>query len=48
MGHCREFLLNASVAEVEQKVAKVLEVMKPAGGYILRVSGPQRTRKRGS
>ncbi len=31
----KEFLLNASVAEVEQKVAEVLEVMKPAGGYIL-------------
>ena len=31
----KEFLLNASVAEVEQKVAEVLEVMKPDGGYIL-------------
>ena len=31
----KEFLLNASVAEVEQKVAEVLETMKPGGGYIL-------------
>ncbi len=31
----KEFLLNASAAEVEQKVAETLEVMKPGGGYIL-------------
>ena len=31
----KDFLLNASVAEVEQEVAEVLELMKPAGGYIM-------------
>ena len=31
----KDFLLNASAAEVEQRVAQVLEVMKPGGGYIL-------------
>jgi len=31
----KDFLLNASVVEVEQRVAEVLEIMKPAGGYIL-------------
>ncbi len=31
----KEFMLTASVAEVEQRVAEVLEIMKPGGGYIL-------------
>ncbi len=31
----KDFLLRASAAEVEQRVAEVLEVMKPGGGYIL-------------
>jgi len=31
----KDFLLNASAAEVEQRVAEVLEVMKPGGGYML-------------
>ncbi len=31
----KEFLLNASEAEVEDKVAELLEIMKPGGGYIL-------------
>jgi uroporphyrinogen decarboxylase len=31
----KTFLLNASAGEVEQKVAEVLEVMKPDGGFIL-------------
>ena len=31
----KEFMVNASVAEVAQKVAQVLEIMKPGGGYIL-------------
>jgi uroporphyrinogen decarboxylase len=31
----KEFLLNASATEVEKKVAKLLEIMKPGGGYLL-------------